>query len=174
MKIQLLQVIILILITACAPRIAINTDWDRNADFTAYRTYAMAPMEEPYNPEFPMFDNEMNRKRIEDAIHDEMRRIGFTEDQDMPHVQVDYHIVIKDKTAVDTYHSDGRGFWKPHEVEVYHYTEGTLVIHLVEQKEGQLVWQGSAASLLKRESAKVRERIDKAVAMIFEAYPNPM
>ena len=173
MKIRLLQALILLLITACAPRIMINTDRDPKADFTALSSYAMAPMEEPFNPAFPMFDNEMNRKRIEEAIHREMQLKGFREELNTPDVLVDYHIVIKDKTAVDAYHQEGKGFWSPKEYEVHYYTEGTLVIHLVKQGEGQLIWQGTAASLIRKESSKAQERINKAITMIFEAYPSP-
>ena len=161
----------LLMMAACSPRISITSDFDPNVDFNSYRTFALAPMEEPYDPAFPMFDNEMNRQRIEDAIKREMRARGFTVNEEQPHVLVDYHIVIKDRTSIDSYHPQGKGFWQPHEVEIYQYTEGTIVIHLVDQNSDQLIWQGVGASLLRSTASNSEDRINKAIALIYEAYP---
>ena len=74
---------------------------------------------------------------------------GFRYQEDDPDILVDYHIVIKDKTTVDSYHQNDVRFWNSFEVEVYDYTEGTLVVHLVDGSNKKLIWQGSAASLLR-------------------------
>lgn len=160
-----------IYLVACAPRIAVHSDYDNKVDFHGYRTFAFSDAQDPYDPAFPMYDNELNRQRVQEAIHRQMLARGFSYLEHDPDIMVDFHIVIKERTSLDTYHPDGGRFWRTFEVEVYDYTEGTMVVHLVDNLNKKLVWQGSAVSLLRPHATNPQERIDKATALIFETYP---
>lgn len=173
MKLPGLITLVALYLVACAPRIAVHSDFDNKVDFKTFRTFAMSEAQDPLDPAFPMYDNELNRQRVQEAIKRQMLALGFIYQEQNPDIMVDFHIVIKERTSVDTYHPEGGRFWRSFEVEVYDYTEGTIVVHLVDNRSQQLVWQGSAMSPLRPQAKNPQERIDKAISLIFETYPIP-
>jgi hypothetical protein len=55
------------------------------------------------------------------------------------------------------------------------YTDGTVVICLVDAKTKRVVWQGQAADVLSlpvNDPTKATKRIDEAVAKILAKYPS--
>ncbi len=160
-----------LLLGACAPAITVSSDQDPSQDFKDYKYFAWGPTEEHRNTLYPMFDNELNRKRVRMAIEQELIKRGFIYHEKQADFKVDFHIAITSKTAVDTYHPEQTTPWVTQQVEVFDYTEGTLVVHLVDSETNQLVWQGTAVSVLRPNSNQVEQRIIKAVSKIFENYP---
>jgi len=108
------------------------------------------------------------------AIERELSTKGLVLDAQRAQFQVDFHIAITAKTAVDTYHPEQNMPWVAQQVEVFDYTEGALVVHFVDSSSEQLVWQGTAVSALRPHSKQVEQRINKAVSKIFADYPGPI
>jgi hypothetical protein len=59
------------------------------------------------------------------------------------------------------------------DIDVYNYTEGTLIIDLVNATSNQLAWRGSATGVVDpgRSPEQVQERINDVVGQIFANYP---
>lgn len=172
MKRILSLLIILQLLYSCAPSITVRSDYDRQADFKKYKTYYLSTAPQEENPQYPMYDNELNRTRMQNAIEREMASRGYVVNENNPDLKVDFHVTIIDKTDVHSYHTNRYRYWDDYEVQSYQYTEGTLVVHLVDGKEERLVWQGSAASILRPQAKDPETRINQAVSQIFEEYPH--
>ena len=56
---------------------------------------------------------------------------------------------------------------------VYHYEEGSLILDIVDTKNKQLIWRGSAqAEIIASRTSKQRdELIEKAVDKLFSQFP---
>ena len=67
------------------------------------------------------------------------------------------------------------GYWGGGGVDVYQYTEGTLILDLIEAKSKQLVWRGMAQGTIdENASPEQRERrLNEAVMRMLANFPPP-
>jgi len=150
-------------------------DYDKQADFTKYKTYQMAESVQQLGV------GELNRGRIITAVENEMAAKGFTK-ADNPDVLVDMHIKAKqvvDATATSSGYGGGPwrygygGGFSTTQVSYNEYTEGTLFVNLVDMATEKIVWQGIGTRTLD-ESANAQKREDNinyAIQQIFTKYP---
>lgn len=137
------------LFTACSS-MKIISDLDPSKDFSQYKTYAWSAKEAPINNDFPQFDNSLNRERWRNAIDVAMQEQGFTLEEGEADLEVDFHLQFE--RNIVPYHSnkdemdDAYDGFRP--TPVYRYDQGTVIIHLVDQKENQVIWQGVATRVL--------------------------
>lgn len=165
---------ILLLLSSCSERLHVSSDYDKTIDFSAYKTFAWAREQEKPGRTNPMFDNELNRKRIKEAIEKELTALGMTRFDWAPHLLIDFHITIDDRVnyAVHDYYPFGFRYWPEYDVTSQSYKKGALIIHLVDTKKEQLVWQGIGSKTLDElPPENVEERIQKAVKSILAQYP---
>lgn len=169
----------LLLLTAwvllgCSDKLYVSSDYDKEVDFTKYKTFSWSKEQEEPGKRHPMFDNEMNRKRIMNAIETEMKKLGFKRLDWAPDLLVDFHVSIDDKMdyMVLSDHPYGYSFWPDYNVTSYSVKKGALIIHLVDTKTKQLVWQGLGSKRLGDVPANDAERkIQKGVEAIMAQYP---
>jgi hypothetical protein len=143
---------IVVLTTSCAT-VNIRSESDPTANFAKYKTF-----------NFPLNVDKfaMNVIRANPFLHKEMLRIleetmvakGYLKTDSKPDLFVVYHATTNEKTSVTTYtggyygwgyHGWGMGYT---DVRVDQYTEGTLIIDLVDADEEELVWRGWAGGTL--------------------------
>ena len=169
--IKLLPVLFLFILSACSS-IRVNADYDKNVDFTQYKTYAFhkSGIDKVQISEF-------DKKRILHAIDNELGKMGMTK-SNTPDLLV--NIFTKERERVDVYNNMGWGFgggfgWGPGWGMGYTRTtttpEGTLYIDIIDAKTKELVWQGIGTGYLTTNSEKKEERIAEFVAKILEKYP---
>lgn len=169
--------IILLFIGAACSSVKVSYDYDRNADFAKYKTYAFT--EESLK--LPI--NDLNRDRIIRAVETQMAAKGFTK-SDSPDVLVDLHIKAEEKmdaTATTTGPGYGYGYgrygygggFSTTQVSYNEYVEGTLFVNLVDASSQKIAWQGRATRTINEDaSAQTREQnINDAVKQIFTKYP---
>jgi hypothetical protein len=163
------------LATSCSS-INVSSDFDRQADFASYKTYSFTKeaMELPIN--------DLNRKRIIDAVSTELAAKGFTQ-SDQADVWIDLVVATQEKQSATATSSPGYygagyrygwgGGFSTTTINVENYTEGTLFVDMVDASKKQLVWQGRAVATLTPEarSEKREARINEAVKQIFTRYP---
>ena len=163
--------LILVAISNCSPRITITRDSDDQARFSQYKTFDWGPMEEDRHEEFPMYDNSLNRKRIKQAVSNELVKIGYVLNENEPDLIVDFHILVESKQDFTTHSDRPYRYWRDYQLSTYNYKVGTLIIHIIDPKIDQLVWQGTASGVLDEKPTEVEERINAVVAKIFEKFP---
>lgn len=156
--------------------IKVSYDFDRQANYSSYKTYA-------YTPEVATFLDDINRGRITAAIDNEMAAKGFTKSEN-PDVWIDLKITAEKKvsaTSTPNYYGAGYGYrwgggFSTSTINVDTYVEGTLFVDMIDVSKKQLVWQGRAVGTLDPEaSASKREsNINYAVQQIFTKYPPKM
>ncbi|MCW9036527.1 DUF4136 domain-containing protein [Altibacter sp.] len=168
---KFLPLILLFVVTSCTT-VRVATDYDREANFSTYNTYAF------YKPGIDKAKiSDLDKKRILRAIDTELMAKGMNKSES-PDLLVS--IFTKERERVDVYNNNfGFGWgWNPwwfgngYNTSVSTRTEGTLYIDLIDAKTNELVWQGMGTSnLVTRDIDKKEERIRKIVNEILAKYP---
>lgn len=171
-----LPLLALLVLSSCTS-VRVLTDYDKNANFNAYKTYAF------YKTGIDKAQiSDLDKKRILHAIDGEMSARGFTKSEN-PDVLIS--IFTKEREQVDIYNNYWRGGfgwgWNPYFYggpgmygnQVSTRTEGSLYIDLIDAKDKQLVWQGKGVGSLyqTKKIEKKEARIKEFVSEILEAYP---
>jgi hypothetical protein len=162
-------------LTGCSS-ISVNYDYDNTADFMAYKTFgwveadAAAPVDADAS-------SGLLDKRIRSAIATELGARGMTEKAGDPDLLVVFHLGSKDKIQVtDWGYRYSSYYWGygGRNIDVYSYTEGQLIIDLVDAQRKELVWRGSGTKVIsnsKKSPEQLQAAINEAVNKIMQSYP---
>ncbi len=166
---------------ACAGT-PVTTDFSPSAPFSQYRSFALVAR--PDSASHQLIDD-----RVANAVAAQLKAKGLTQTgRDKADLFVGSGIVDRTHTQVYTtgagwgwgggwgWHSWRWGVAWPMDMrqQVETYTDGTVVIHLVDAKTKRVVWQGQAADVLSlpvENPASATGKIDDAVAKILAKYP---
>ena len=170
----LIAVISFIFITGCSS-ISVTSDYDIYADFSSYRTFYL------YSDVLKGSTLEtvpLVKKRVLDAIQNEMLKKGFTqEDSSKAEMMIYAQATTAEKMNVSSY-GYGYGYgWGPYpygrNIDVSYYTQGSLIIDFVDNKKDELIWRGIGTAVVQdRGTPEEREQfIGEAVAKILDQYP---
>ena len=169
-------------LAACASGPTIESDYDRSADFSKFRTFGFAI---PLSIETRNYSSIIG-DHFRSAIKSELQLRGYTESNN-PDLLVDVAAVFQDKTSVTQTQSMGaspyygyrRGMYDPWhgygygtETHVRQYTEGTVNVDLIDIKQKRLVWEGIAKGTVKEKGREgMGQRIASGVSQMFANYP---
>src|SRR6476619_3183479 len=176
------QLVISIVTLVCLlPALAIaqktSYDFDKSANFAAFKTYA--------HKDGTKVGQQLIDDRIISAIDSALATKGFTK-SDKPDVFVVYHVAFDKTKDISTYSSGYGGGYGAYgwgwgggwgggttTTQVRDILVGTMVIDLADAKKGQLVWRGMGVKEFNTQ-AKTEKRdksINEAVKKIFKNYP---
>ena len=176
MKISKLIILFLVSILTSCSSVYVNTDYDKKANFAAYKTYA-------YNKSSidKLEISDLDKKRILYAIDAVMPTKQFSKSEN-PDVLIS--IFTKERERVDVHQNFGWGWgpgwgwgwgWNPYWGMGYSNVtttpEGTLFIDIIDAKTKELVWQGEGSGYLTKNTEKKEARIKEFVSKILEQYP---
>jgi hypothetical protein len=144
----------------------VKTDYDRNADFSQYKTYSWKKVE-TINPLWV--------DRIKNAVNIELGGKGWTQVATGGDVSIAAVEITREHSAVLTYYG-GLENWRDSEGSGYDYVVkreqvGTLVVNLFDNGTKKLVWRGSSANTLSDKSKKNIKNFEKGVQELFEHFP---
>jgi hypothetical protein len=165
----------------CAGR-QVTTDYSPATRFSQYRTYAL--VSPPDSASQQLLD-----QRVRSAVQAQLAGKGLSPtDRQQADLYVGYGMV--DKTHRDVYtYRDGWGWgggwgWRNYRWgvpwpmasyrQVETYTDGTVVVNLIDAKTKQVVWQGEVADVVNlpvANPARATKQVDMAVAKLFTKYP---
>lgn len=166
------------LLAGCATSSYVMTDYDREADFSEYTTYYWSDEFQMKNgvdgQREPLFYNTLNKKRLKQAIEEEMQARGYTLSSNDPDLLVHAQVVVQQA-------EDDRNF-APYPFYNFYYPapfynapsaedkQGDIVIELIDPDEHQMIWQGYARGVLDTETENRQQEIKDAVDLIFAEY----
>jgi hypothetical protein len=119
----------------------------------------------------PRYDNEHNRRLIRDAIQSELENRGYIFQEYDTDLLVEFDFIIEDHIDTVAQRTTSYRYWRGFETDTYNYKMGTLIINMIDNSEGFVVWQGTAESFLDLEPDNVKKNVQKGVKRIFRAYP---
>ena len=153
-------------------------DYDKTADFTQYKTYAL---KDGTKVGEPLIDN-----RITAAIESELAAKGMTKNERQPDVDVVYHVAF-DKQQDITAYSTAAAATAPTgiagaaagatttDVRVNEILVGTLVIDVADaNKASRLARHGRQGSRRPGQGRKARQEHQSAVKKILKNFPPPV
>jgi len=166
--IQYLLVAAAVLATGCASSLRVRTDYDRNANFKRYRTFAIRDGNSSGNP--------VMDQRIKTDIASALKAKGLDEVRpENADLIVVPHTATRTKRTYDTFYDTwGPGWrwrWAQPAVVVNEFQVGTLVIDIFDNMAKTAVWHGYASGVLADEPSENARKADKAVDEILQQYP---
>lgn len=116
--------------------------------------------------------------QIRSAVEEQMLRYGFKPCDEKPDLMLHYHVVLRNEVlfmhdmACSPLNEGPGQYNRCNRVQAVHYREGTLLIDLIDTKNGNQVWRGAAVSVLDgMKPDEVDARIKTAVKAIFKKFP---
>lgn len=171
-----------LLLYGCSP-VQVRTDYDAGADFSAIRTYSWKTVNVSGDA---LADNPLLYKRIVRAIDRYLQGRGYQRaEAGTADVLFAVHALTKEKMRVTDwggprgYYRDpwydpwwGRGAYGGR-VDVSYYTEGTLVIDIVDRSRHELIWRGLGTAVVHEYSSpeKMEKAVNEYVAEIMDRFP---
>jgi len=167
--------IIALIITSCSS-VRVAADYDKEADFKSYKTFAF------FKTGIDKAEiSDLDKRRILRAIEAELLAKGFTKSEN-PDILVS--IFTKSQQRVDVYNNAwgwgsygprwggyGPGWGYYNRPVVSTQSEGTLFIDLIDMEKKELVWQGMGTGFISQKMDKKEEQIKEFVMKILEKYP---
>ncbi len=159
---------VMMLVSACT---TVTTDVDKQADFSAYRTFDFGAQAET--------PTSIDGRRIEQGLAEQLEDKGLIKVNSGGDLYV-HHDIVEESELVSSGSSVSFGYgWNSFGVitsSPERYTErkyGKLVVELVDAKANQVVWKGvSSRKLSESMSSEKRESlIEEEIAKMFENYP---
>jgi hypothetical protein len=168
----------LVLTSTVAMAQDVTYDFDKTANFAAYKTYT--------TKEGTPVGQKLIDDRIINAIDTAMKAKGFTKSDANPDVVVIYHVAFDKQKDISTFSSGYGGGYGAYgygwgggwgggttSTQVRDILVGTLVIDMADAGHKQIVWRGMGTKEIDTQ-AKPEKRdksINKAVEKIFKNYP---
>ncbi len=165
-------VLLLFLVASCSA-VRVYSDFDKNIDFSQYKTYAFHKRGID-----KVQISELDKKRILRAIETEMTKKGMTK-SDNPDLLINFQTKEREQLNVDQFNAGwGYGWgwgWNPYfwggRTYVTSSTEGTLYIDLIDAKKKELIWEGEGVGDLTENRKEKENQINEFVAKILAQYP---
>jgi hypothetical protein len=167
---NLLPVLAVFLLTSCGA-IRVNSDYDKNVDFSKYKTYAFHK-----NGIDKVEISDLDKRRILKSIDNQMTAKGFTKSE-TPDLLINIFTKEREEVNVNQFNAGwGYGWgWNPYfggsTTTVSHNTKGTLYIDFIDAKQKELIWQGEGEGILTKNTNKKDEVIQEFVTKILSQYP---
>lgn len=164
------------LLTGCSPSLTVQTDYDREADFSQYRTFYWSDDFQSQNNDDnnePLFYNTLVKKRLKQAIEKTLEGKGYTLSPDNPDLLVNAQVVVEqrsDNQNIYPYSPFYFGYYGGFNRATGSQKEGDVVIDLIDRKRKQLIWQGYAPGVLETNTKDRQEELNDAVTMILSEY----
>ena len=166
-----IAVMISVMLAGCASVKEINADWDKEADFSAFRTFA-------FSDEGLPFINEKVGVAVRELIAAELGIKGYE------HVEADnadFLLVLfpgqKDGLRVDWYSMGYMPWWglwgggigvgaRTTDIKI-----GSMMVDIVEARQMRMVWRGSVDIELKPDINRSIDRISGSIEDLFRNFP---
>jgi hypothetical protein len=164
---------LLLFVLASCSSIRVNSDYDKQVDFTSYKTYAF---HKTGSDKAEISD--LDKKRILRSIDETMVAKGFTKSE-TPDLLISFFTKEREEVNVNQFNAGwGYGWgwgWNPYlwggNTTVSRHTEGTLYIDIIDAKKKELIWQGEGEGVLTKDTNKKDEVIKEFVTKILDQYP---
>jgi hypothetical protein len=170
---KFLPILLLFILTSCSS-VYVNTDYDKNVDFTQFKTYAYYK-----NGIDKVKISDFDKKRILRSIDQVMEAKGFTKNE-TPDILINFYTKAEKEINITPYYSGygwgwgyGWGYGYPYWGGSYTYTsiEGVLTIDIIDTKKNELLWQGTGVGNLTQNADEKEAVINGFVTQILAQFP---
>ncbi len=163
MTVQRMLTALILMFGLAVPAVAqsVTTDYDRNANFSQYRTYSWGKIE---------VKNVLWVDRIHAAVNSALASKGWTQVATEGDVVVTASEVTSQHSTVESTYN-GFESWSGHDYVEKQYRVGSLVVNLADNHTKKLFWRGTTSDTLSKKSEKNIKNLDDGVQKMFEHFP---
>jgi hypothetical protein len=154
----------------------VKTDFDKDANFGAIKTFDVKVGTSWNNP--------ISEKRVTDEITETLTAKGWTKAEQNPDALVVLHGATEKQKSLNTFYSGMGGYggygWRgwgggmgmgTATTTASEYLVGTLVVDIFDAKTKQLMFRGTASDEISDKPEKNVKKLDKASNKIFKDFP---
>jgi len=168
--ITLLWIAALVLLARGAAAQDVNYDYDRQANFSGYQTYAWAGG--------PTLADNLNHARIVAAVDRQLAAKGLArvDSTGNPDLLVVYQVGLHQDLEINGYDNRWAGpVGGPSWARLERVQVGTLAVGIIDAKTRSMVWRAAASKDLDLNQSpdKWEKKLNKAVEKMFKHYPAP-
>lgn len=181
---RLLLIASLLALAACQSA-QLDSDYDPNRDFAALQTWSWQEPAVQYRPDDPRLRSDLTEQRLRQAVAAQLEQRGLRQAaaNAAADIRVQAFLMVENRQQqMATYYGSDMmsdrwgGHWASPgytEVRTLDYQVGTLQLDFLD-RDGKLVWRGSAAQIVPRHAGSPQERaaaMQQTVAKILAQYP---
>jgi hypothetical protein len=166
-------------VSACGPSIRVTTTAAPNVSFAQlHRFRILTPPPRTAGrplPDDPMLVNSISNQVLHTSITDAFVSRGYTLDPTAPDFTVAYYASAREKLDVMLWDYGYRGRWggwyAGGPVEVSTYTEGTVIVDVIDAHTKELLWRGRGQAMTSSDPAEYQQHLRDAVQAIVRKFP---
>jgi len=158
------------LVAACASSPTTSSDFNPGTNFAQYHSFGFLATDKIVDP---IVDS-----RIKSAITAALTSKGWTLDDQNPDVWVVPHVQLSEQTQLNTYNTGwGYGRWGggmgTTQTTVEKIPIGTCIIDLVDAKQKQMIWRGTASNTINQKDTPEQKQaaVNQAMTQLFKNFP---
>ena len=167
------SVAFLLIAAAGAEAQSVAVDYDKNADFSGFKTYAWARGTQARNP---LID-----RRIIEGVDSQLAAKGLqrVDGSGDPDLVVVYHAAANTQLQINTAKLGGWGpgwGWGYGDATIMQVQEipmGELAVDIAELKDKKFIWSGTATGTISDRPDKVQKMLNKTLDKMFKKFPPP-
>jgi len=160
----------------------VRTDWDRDADFQAMRSFRFESPPEATGTD-PFADNTLIRKRVRKAVEGVLAERGYraADAEEVADFTITFAVLLEDQYSVQgTSAGFGWGLGRrgrrlgtdAYSERVSPRQESTLLLDVKDPETGNLIWRGWGDGIVQtRDRARSEERLVEGVRAILARFP---
>ena len=179
-------------VAACSPPVAVRSLQSPTADIAAFHTFQVLPA--PHRrasapalaPEDPMLENSIINQQLRQDLQRAFESRGYQSSAGSPDFVVAYYVGTKAKFDT-TYWNPGPwrytywGYrnryawpfydWAPAVAQVREYTQGTVLVDVIDPRTHQLAWRGQGTANVSSEPKEYAGELARTVDDIVRRFP---
>ena len=178
MKLRISITMILIAVAVGCSSMKVNHDYDRQAAFSSFKSFAW------HDSGTNVADTDpLAHERFVNAVNSQLRTHGLSEVSSNPDIFVTYNAEESQQMSLSTTYMGGGwgsgpgwgwggyGSMGSSTTQVREYSVGTLVLDMWDAKQKRLVWRGVVSDTISDNPQKNASKITKAARELFKDYP---
>ena len=172
---------LLLLLTACssAPSLEARTDYKRDFNFSGVDSIAIQPVQRANLAAVRISDMQVARMNTSFRNALQARGLNVVEDNAQADLLMVWHLVTEERTDVRTYNTQSfYNCWRcgpaVSDVSVRQFTQGTLIVDMVDPVSNRSVWRSIVQTRLRQSDAEQAEALrNEAARASFAQFPPP-
>jgi hypothetical protein len=173
---------IILVLTACAS-VEVHTSPSPDVNLGALHTFNVMPNPKRRSPAAqsmndPMLVNSITNRALRADLVQGFENRGYAV-SDNPDFVVAYYACAKDKLDV-TYWDYGYAFypgswgpgWGPYDTTVMQYTQGTVIIDVINPSTKELLWRGQGVARVSDDEPQYEQDLRKTIRAVLDEFPH--
>ncbi|UCF67816.1 MAG: DUF4136 domain-containing protein [Acidobacteriota bacterium] len=159
------RLIILVVLLMALPCVAqsVSVDYDKDTDFSRYRSYAWKEGTPVPNP--------LSHQRIVNAIEYHLAMKGFEQVDQDPDMYVSYHAAAKEDLEITDWGHRGPRWGWTRDIDVRKILVGIIVVDMIDADDDKLFWRATASDTVSSKPEKNEKKINRAAKKMFKKFP---